>query len=61
VRAAIDWALVNDAALGVALFGSAWPLFVETDLSTGASKLPPRGRRSMRPESWKTRRGRREY
>jgi predicted ATPase/DNA-binding winged helix-turn-helix (wHTH) protein len=32
VRAAIDWALVNDAALGVALFGSAWPLFVETDL-----------------------------
>ena len=32
VRAAIDWGLVNDAALGVALFGSAWPLFVETDL-----------------------------
>ena len=32
VRTAIDWALVNDAALGVALFGSAWPLFVETDL-----------------------------
>ncbi len=32
VRAAIDWALVNDSALGVALFGSAWPLFVETDL-----------------------------
>ena len=32
VRTAIDWALVNDSALGVALFGSAWPLFVETDL-----------------------------
>jgi predicted ATPase/DNA-binding winged helix-turn-helix (wHTH) protein len=32
VRTAIDWALANDAALGVALFGSAWPLFVETDL-----------------------------
>lgn len=32
VRSAIDWALLNDAALGVALFGSAWPLFVETDL-----------------------------
>jgi tetratricopeptide (TPR) repeat protein len=24
--------LINDAALGVALFGSAWPLYVETDL-----------------------------
>jgi len=32
VRAAIDWAVGNDAALGVALFGSAWPLLVETDL-----------------------------
>ena len=32
VRAAIDWALDNDPALGVALFGSAWPLFVEMDL-----------------------------
>ncbi|HEX4674758.1 MAG TPA: winged helix-turn-helix domain-containing protein [Steroidobacteraceae bacterium] len=32
VRTAIDWALVHDSALGVALFGSAWPLFVETDL-----------------------------
>jgi predicted ATPase len=32
IRTAIDWALLNDAALGVALFGSAWPLFVETDL-----------------------------
>jgi len=34
VRAAIDWAAANDAALGVALYGSAWPLFVETDLYT---------------------------
>jgi len=32
VRAAIDWATGNDRALGVALYGSAWPLFVETDL-----------------------------
>lgn len=32
VRAAIDWAGVHDRALGVALYGSAWPLFVETDL-----------------------------
>ncbi len=32
VRAALDWATANDSALGVALFGSAWPLFVETDL-----------------------------
>jgi predicted ATPase/DNA-binding winged helix-turn-helix (wHTH) protein len=32
VRAAIDWATGNDPPLGVALFGSAWPLLVETDL-----------------------------
>ena len=32
VRAAIDWAAAHDRALGVALYGSAWPLFVETDL-----------------------------
>jgi predicted ATPase/DNA-binding winged helix-turn-helix (wHTH) protein len=32
VRAAIDWAGAHDRALGVALYGSAWPLFVETDL-----------------------------
>ena len=32
VRAALAWAMRNDHALGVALFGSAWPLFVETDL-----------------------------
>jgi tetratricopeptide (TPR) repeat protein len=32
VRAAIDWAVAHDRALGVALYGSAWPLFVETDL-----------------------------
>ncbi|HEY2634869.1 MAG TPA: winged helix-turn-helix domain-containing protein [Steroidobacteraceae bacterium] len=32
VRSAIDWAVAHDRALGVALYGSAWPLFVETDL-----------------------------
>ena len=32
VRAAMEWAAVHDKELGVALFGSAWPLFVETDL-----------------------------
>jgi predicted ATPase/DNA-binding winged helix-turn-helix (wHTH) protein len=32
VRAALDWARRHDAALAVALFGSAWPLYVETDL-----------------------------
>ena len=32
VRAALNWATDNDRALGVALYGSAWPLFVETDL-----------------------------
>jgi predicted ATPase/DNA-binding winged helix-turn-helix (wHTH) protein len=32
VRAAIEWAAGSDHALAVALFGSAWPLFVETDL-----------------------------
>jgi len=32
VRAALNWAMQHDPALGVALFGSAWPLFVETDL-----------------------------
>jgi predicted ATPase/DNA-binding winged helix-turn-helix (wHTH) protein len=32
VRVALDWALDNDPALGVALFGSAWPLFAEKDL-----------------------------
>lgn len=32
VRAALDWAMRNERALAVALFGSAWPLFVETDL-----------------------------
>jgi predicted ATPase len=32
VRAAIDWAADHDHALGVALYGSAWPLFVETEL-----------------------------
>src|SRR3984957_6251161 len=34
VRAAIDWATTsaNGRALGVALYGSAWPLYIETDL-----------------------------
>lgn len=32
VRAALEWAKKNDAALAVALCGSSWPLFVETDL-----------------------------
>jgi tetratricopeptide (TPR) repeat protein len=32
VRAAINWAMDNNRALGVALYGSSWPLFVETDL-----------------------------
>jgi predicted ATPase/DNA-binding winged helix-turn-helix (wHTH) protein len=32
VRAAIDWAAQHDHALGVALYGSAWPLFAELEL-----------------------------
>jgi predicted ATPase/DNA-binding winged helix-turn-helix (wHTH) protein len=32
VRAAIDWAAGRDAALAVALYGSAWPLLLEMDL-----------------------------
>lgn len=32
VRAAIEWAVEHDPVRAVALFGSAWPLFVETDL-----------------------------
>jgi len=32
VRSAIDWATEHDRMLGVALFGSSWPLFVEMDL-----------------------------
>jgi predicted ATPase/DNA-binding winged helix-turn-helix (wHTH) protein len=32
VRAALQWARSHDAGLAVALYGSAWPLFVETDL-----------------------------
>ncbi len=32
VRAAIDWAAERDHALGVALYGSAWPLFAEMEL-----------------------------
>jgi len=34
VRSALEWASQNDAALGVALYGSVWPLYVETDLET---------------------------
>lgn len=30
VRAAIDWAVEYDRTLAIALYGSAWPLFVET-------------------------------
>jgi predicted ATPase/DNA-binding winged helix-turn-helix (wHTH) protein len=33
VRAAIAWSMSNDRLLPIALYGSAWPLFVETDLS----------------------------
>ncbi len=32
IRAALDWARQHDAALAIALYGSSWPLFVETDL-----------------------------
>jgi predicted ATPase/DNA-binding winged helix-turn-helix (wHTH) protein len=32
VRAALAWASEHDPALAVGLYGSAWPLFVETDL-----------------------------
>jgi hypothetical protein len=33
VRAASNWAMQHDRPPAVALYGSAWPLFVETDLS----------------------------
>ena len=36
VRAAMEWATRNDRELAVALFGSAWPLLVETDLHAEA-------------------------
>jgi predicted ATPase/DNA-binding winged helix-turn-helix (wHTH) protein len=36
VRAAMDWATRTDPEIAVALFGSAWPLLVETDLHTEA-------------------------
>jgi predicted ATPase/DNA-binding winged helix-turn-helix (wHTH) protein len=36
VRAAMEWATLNDRELAVALFGSAWPLLVETDLHAEA-------------------------
>lgn len=32
VRAAVEWARRNDNVLAVSLYGSAWPLFAETDL-----------------------------
>ncbi|MBS0581389.1 MAG: winged helix-turn-helix domain-containing protein [Proteobacteria bacterium] len=32
VRVSIDWTMQHDPDLAVALFGSAWPLFVESDL-----------------------------
>jgi predicted ATPase/DNA-binding winged helix-turn-helix (wHTH) protein len=32
VRAAIDWATEHDREIAVALYGSAWPLFVEAEL-----------------------------
>ncbi len=32
VRAALDWAESHDRSLAIALFGSAWPLLLETDL-----------------------------
>jgi predicted ATPase/DNA-binding winged helix-turn-helix (wHTH) protein len=32
VRAVLDWSIGHDRELGVGLFGSAWPLFAETDL-----------------------------
>jgi predicted ATPase/DNA-binding winged helix-turn-helix (wHTH) protein len=35
-RAAMEWATLNDGELAVGLFGSAWPLLVETDLHTEA-------------------------
>lgn len=35
-RAAMDWATLNDGTLAVALYGSAWPLIVETDLPAKA-------------------------
>jgi len=36
VRVALEWATLYDSELAVALFGSAWPLLVETDLQAEA-------------------------
>jgi predicted ATPase/DNA-binding winged helix-turn-helix (wHTH) protein len=36
VRAALEWARRNDAGVAISLYGSAWPLFVETDLHAEA-------------------------
>lgn len=38
LRVAMDWAADNDAELGVALYGSSWPLFVEADLHAEARR-----------------------
>ena len=46
VRAALDWARRHDAGLAVALYGSAWPLFVETDLHARGARRARRGRRA---------------
>jgi predicted ATPase/DNA-binding winged helix-turn-helix (wHTH) protein len=39
VRVALEWAAGNDSELAVALFGSAWPLLVETDRQSEARTL----------------------
>jgi predicted ATPase len=38
LRAAMDWVGAADAELGVALYGSSWPLFVEADLHAEARR-----------------------
>jgi predicted ATPase len=38
MRAAIDWAAAYDRLLAVSLYGSAWPLFLETDLGAEGRK-----------------------
>ena len=34
VRAALEWALAHDREIAVAIYGSAWPLFVEADMQS---------------------------
>lgn len=36
VRAALEWSLAHDRELAVAIYGSAWPLFVEADMQSYA-------------------------